>query len=57
MLNKQDFQFFLADIFTTGIQYGNRVKMCDEFDDASDSIDTLVKTVAKFGADAGVTYD
>lgn len=31
--------------------------MCDEFDDHSDSITDLMATVAKFGADAGVTYD
>ena len=56
-LDKRDFQFFLADIFTTGIQYGNRVTMCNDFMEASDSIDSLLQEVAKFGASAGVTYD
>ena len=31
-LDKRDFQFYLADIFTTGVQYGNRVKMCNDFE-------------------------
>ena len=56
-LDKRDFQFYLADIFTTGIQYGNRVKMCDDFLEASGSIDSLLKEVAKFGTDSGVTYN
>ena len=56
-LNKKDFQFYLADIFTTGVQYGNRVKMCDQFFDASESIDTLMAAVVQFGNNAGVTYD
>ena len=45
-LNKKDFQFFLADIFTTGIQYGKRVEMCELFQKASDTIEGLVAEVA-----------
>ena len=56
-LDKRDFQFYLADIFTTGIQYGNRVTMCNDFFEASDSIQSLLEEVAKFGTSAGVTYD
>ena len=55
-LDKQDFQFFLADIITTGIQYGDRVKMCETFDNHHHDIEDLMKTVAKFGADKGVKY-
>lgn len=54
---EKDFNFFLADIFTTGVQYGNRVAMCEDFFNASESIDTLMTAVAAFGANAGVTYD
>jgi hypothetical protein len=28
-LNKEDFMFFLADIYTTGVQYGDRTNLCD----------------------------
>ena len=56
-LNVLDFHFFFADIITTGIQYGNRVKMCDELDDNSGSVEQVMATIAKFGADAGVTYN
>ena len=56
-LDKRDFQFYLADIFTTGIQYGNRVTMCNDFFEASDSIQSLLKEVFFFGTQAGVTYD
>ena len=31
--------------------------MCEQFDEASGSIDTLVAAVAKFGKDVGVDYD
>jgi len=41
-LDKRDFDYFLADIWTAYVQYGNRVPMCEQFDDASDSIDTLM---------------
>jgi len=41
-LDKRDFDYFLADIWTAYVQYGNRVPMCEQFDDASESIDTLM---------------
>ena len=31
--------------------------MCNEFFEASESIDSLMNAVAKFGKESGVTYD
>ena len=54
-LNKRDFQFFLADIFMTGILNGRRVEMCKDLFDASDSVQSLLKEVVKFGASNGMS--
>ena len=56
-LDKRDFQFYLADIFTTGIQYGKRVEMCNDLFDASESVQSLLEETVKFGNANGVTYD
>lgn len=55
-LDKRDFNYFLADIWTAPVQYGGRVLMCENFDKAHESIDTLMDAVAKEASSFGVSY-
>ena len=56
-LNKTDWWFFFADIFTMGVQYGNRVSMCDTLEAAYNTDDaTLLQTVATLASGYGIDY-
>lgn len=41
-IDNREFFFFLADIFVTGVQYGNRNGMCEILEANSGSIGTLM---------------
>ena len=56
-IDDREFFFFYADIFTTGVQYGNRVSMCESLIAANRDKDVLMKAVAKLATDGGVKYD
>ena len=56
-IDDRDFFFFYADIFTMGVQYGNRVSMCESLVAANRDKDALMKAVAKLATDGGVKYD
>ena len=44
-ITKGDFFFYFADIFTIGVQYGNRVSMCEKLE-ATTNQDELMSVVA-----------
>ena len=49
--------FFYADIFTMGVQYGNRVTMCETLVNNNEPIGNLMQAIAKMAKDDGVSYD
>lgn len=57
-LNKHDFFFYLADIYTLGVQYGNRTYLCDFLmENSGYDMLTQLRAVAKFGKNSGMYYD
>lgn len=56
-IDNREFFFFLADIFVTGVQYGNRNGMCEILEANSGSIGTLMQAVADLATSEGVAYD
>lgn len=54
-VNSFDFMFFIADIFTTYVQYGSRTKLCDTLLSKNYTSDPM-KTVAKLASDRGVAF-
>ncbi len=50
--------FFLADIYTTGVQYGDRTNLCDMLiSNAENDILTQLTAVAAYGKTKGISYD
>lgn len=49
-LNQKDFFWFLSDIYTTAVQYGNRTGLCDLLIGNKDlSIEDQLQAVSTFG--------
>lgn len=56
-LDKRDFWFFYADIFVTGVQYGNRVSMCEALVNSSGASGILMQAISELAVQYGVSYD
>jgi len=56
-LNKSDFFWYLSDIYTTGVQYGDRINLCNTLLAVKDSeIITQLEAVAGYGNHKGLSY-
>ena len=56
-IDTRDFWFFFADIFVMGVQYGNRVSMCQTLVNAKSTSGTLMRAVAALATEYGVSYE
>lgn len=57
-LQKDDFFFYLADIYTISIQYGDRTGLCDKLASILDlSMDEQLASMVEYGNQKGVHYD
>lgn len=59
-LHKDDFFFYLADVYAISVQYGHRIQMCNLLMRNAKSgmtVDEELRAVHHFGAEQGLTYD
>lgn len=58
LLNKKDFFWFLSDIYTMGVQYGDRTGLCDMLiEKSSEPIKDQLASLAEYAAKKGVKYE
>ena len=56
-LDKRDFFWFLSDIYTMGVQYGDRTGLCDMLiANKNEVIDLQLFEVAEYGRSKGISY-
>lgn len=56
-LHTDDFFFYLADIYTIGVQYGRRTQLCDMLmGNAMQKTDDQLAAVANFGLESRLDY-
>lgn len=57
-LDKRDFFWYLSDIYTMGVQYGDRTGLCEILIENKDEvIDLQLFAVAEYGRSKGVSYN
>jgi len=58
MLNQKDFFWYLSDIYTMGVQYGDRTNLCQMLIENKDNdILTQLQAVSDYGKSKGVKYE